>query len=286
MKEENLVKLSLEISKEVEKLIPISLKNCVSIDVLLEKNMLYSRSHMRDVFGATTGIGLTKYIARRTYTLIIEEIGKEKFNKLKQKEKVYNIHSFKYKCIKEFPCILDDVDTSKMQPHIDEKLLDSLMETQLEAKYINSMMNSVSKEITKGRYLIDVSKLNSKILIQDKDELIVDLDKSYFKKDNIVFNISAVVDLVLGNEGKSISLSSANVAISSISKLYREKYRSIASIYVCTNWCGTGWGIASFISRTSCAENRIESVELSGHDFIVFDEEKVWLNLDYYVDKN
>ena len=50
-------------------------------------------------------------------------------------------------------------------------------------------MIQLFKDITKKRELIDISKSSSRIVIQENDDIIVELDKSYFKKDNIIINL-------------------------------------------------------------------------------------------------
>ena len=50
-------------------------------------------------------------------------------------------------------------------------------------------MIQLFKDITKKRELIDISKSSSRIVIQENDDIIVDLDKSYYKKDNIIINL-------------------------------------------------------------------------------------------------
>lgn len=294
MKEQALVDLTSEIVQAVEEIIPLTLKSSSEPYKLLKEKILSSKSHMRNTFGTTTGIGLDKYIKRRTYTLIIEEIGKERFNNLKEKEKIYNIRSFKYKCKKEFGDSVENLDTSKMQPYMDKQLISLSLEKQLETKSINSMMNSVFKEITEGRELINISETSSKILIQDNDNIIVDLDKSYFKKNNTIFNISAREN-VMSDLDQNFNLlfngniylvqnynTDTNIAIGKLSKFFNGKLGLTSSISICTEWGGTGWGIANLISSTSYINNNISEIELSEHDFIIFDQGKVYLNTDFY----
>lgn len=284
MKEEALVNLTLEIVDIVEKIIQSNLRSSSETYGLLKDEIGSSEPHIRNTFGITTGIGLKKYITRRTYTLILEKIGQEKFNNLKEKEKIYNIDSFKYKCKQEFGDLIKNLETNKMQPYMNKQLISLSLKKQLETKSINSMMNSVFKEITEGRELIDISEISSKILIQDNDNIIVDIERSYFKKNNIIFKIDGSIDLILDNDKKSNSLYNANVAIRNLSKFYSEENRLISSIYLCTEWGGKSWGIKNLISSIHCIENNITEIELSDNDFIVFEEGKVYLNTDFYRD--
>lgn len=158
------------------------------------------------------------------------------------------------------------------------------------------MMNSAFKEIIEGRELVDISKYSNRILIKDRDSIIVDLDKTYFKKNNTVFNISARENLMIDSEKESPNIllngnmyfmpnchTNANIAIRNLSEFYSDGYGFDSSIYVCTEWRGADWGIANLISSISCIENNISNIQLSEHNFINFEEGKVWLNTDFYI---
>lgn len=156
IKEETLVQLTSEITDIIEEIL-LSKRLEQSIYSLLEERVWYSLSHIRDVFGTTTGIGLHTYIRRRSYTHIVNFIGKDKFHKLKQKETLYNIQRFKTKCIKEFPLLAKDFDINQMQKYLDKDDICYLIKKQQKTKSIDSMINGGFEDISEDKQIIDLT---------------------------------------------------------------------------------------------------------------------------------
>ncbi|MCC0634788.1 hypothetical protein [Clostridioides sp. ES-S-0001-02] len=297
MKEETLINLTSEITEAIEEI--IKQKSCYTkLDCLLEEKVHYSLSHIRDVFGITTGIGLNKYITRRIYTHILKSMDEEIFCNIKQKEKICNIPNFKIKCMNEFPFLCNDFNTKKMQQYINKEDISLLVKEQLKTKNINSMINSIFKEITEGREIINLTSLGSKILIQDNYNIIIDIEKSAFKVNDIIFNICATENVKSDNKDEFFSLlfskdvypmdsyfTDANIAITKLAQFYSKKCELNCSISIVTQWGGNNWGSANLISHIDGDNKSISNIELLDNTFLSFDKGKVFLDTNFYIDR-
>lgn len=108
MSPNSIINLACDIIDSLEEILSTSLLlTCEEIYAQLEYNLGYSLTHIRDIFKLTTNISLAKYITRRKYTIILLQITFKDFNKLTMHEKFFGIPKFKYKCLREFPRLVD-----------------------------------------------------------------------------------------------------------------------------------------------------------------------------------
>lgn len=101
---DTLFNLAFDVIASLEKILSVSsLLPDKEIYSLLEEDLSYSLTHIRDVFKLATNISLRKYITRRKYTNILLQMSFEDFDKLTMHATVFKIQKFKSKCLREFP---------------------------------------------------------------------------------------------------------------------------------------------------------------------------------------
>lgn len=129
---DTLFNLAFDVIASLEKILSVSsLLPDKEIYSLLEEDLGYSLTHIRDIFKLATNISLRKYITRRKYTNILLQMSFEDFDKLPMHTTVFKIQKFKSKCLREFPLLNNKYSPEYMQLPIDKIMLQYLLDTQI-----------------------------------------------------------------------------------------------------------------------------------------------------------
>ena len=192
MSPNTLFNLACDVVDSLERILSTSLSLTEEeIYAQLEDNLGYSLTHIRDIFKLATNICLAKYITRRKYTNILLRLPFKDFEELAMHAKVFGIHKFKTKCLREFPLLVDTYSSEHMQLPIDKSLLRDLLNVQIAKRGEAYLMKSLYKDIIKNRDLFEIKAGSGNTIIQTSQDILVDLEKTYFSFEDKVFNITA-----------------------------------------------------------------------------------------------
>lgn len=241
----------------------------------LEEQLGYSLSHMRDIFKLSTNMSLTKYIKRRKYTNILSKITAKDFKAFTMSKQVFGIQNFKSKCLHEFPLLNTSYSSQNMQPPIDKSLIQNLLDTQLEQKNEHYLMNSDYKEIVKNRIPYEIKSISENIIIQTSHEILIDLEKTYFKFEDIVFkifsrnttNTSTIIKTIYQFlEGNTTTTNNFPIALE-----YHNKYGRT--------------GVINLISSTQFTNSKLLTIKfVDDSPFLLFKHQEIVLNLAFLTD--
>lgn len=127
MSTQNLILFACDITDSIEAILPDHLfADSREICAELESTLSISLSHIRNVMPFATNISLCKYITRRKYTIILQQISFKEFDKIKMHAKYHGIEKLKYKCLKQFPLLKESYCLENMQPPLAQALISSL----------------------------------------------------------------------------------------------------------------------------------------------------------------
>lgn len=167
MLSETIYEETCNIIDAVEEILPKNLYTSnAAVTQRLEETLAYSLSHIRGVFSLTTEMGLSKYITRRRYSIILcKKFDEDRFCSLPLSKSVCNIRKFKEKCLIEFPLLTKEYSLKNMQPAIDKAVLHNQLEERICNADKKSFHHFLYKEITKDRSPITILDSQTKYLI-------------------------------------------------------------------------------------------------------------------------
>lgn len=263
----------------------------------LEETLAYSFTHMRDTFKLATNISLVKYITRRKYTTILQQMSSADFDKLTVHTKINGISKFKGKCLHEFPLIRDNFCLENMQQPIDKSILKTMIDNQLALKSIESVMKTLYKDIIDGRNQFEIIPNNKDIIVQTSKDTIIDLEKTYFTFEDKIFKITAELNIPQHDiEDPLLSIlfakptyqcynlkANANCVIHILHEFLMGNIIPSNGFSINIEWsCKNGWGTRNLISSISFDETKLKSVELNDIPFLHFNNDNVILNLSFF----
>lgn len=265
----------------------------------LEDNLGYSLTHIRDIFKLATNISLTKYIWRRKYTNILLQIPIKEFQKLTMYVEVFGIQKFKYKCLREFPSISEKYSSEHMHLPIDKSLLKDLLDVQINERGKSYLMKTLYKDIVKNRIPYDIKSNTKKITIQNSQDILIDLEKTYFTFKDIVFKITAthtigerkIEDHFLYKfleKQPYISYSidviaDANIIVRMLHQFLTGKTTATNGFSISLNWeYRHGWGNANLFSSISINDSKLQEVNFIDKPFLLFENQNVIIDLSFF----
>lgn len=298
MTPDTLINVACDVIDSIEKILSTSLTiTHTAIYAQLEEDLAYSLSHLRDIFKIATNISLAKYITRRKYTSILLQMSYDDFKNLTMHAPVHNIQKFKMKCLCEFPFINDAYTLEHMQPPIDKMLLRDVSNIQLEKRWESYQMKSKYKNIIKGRTQHEITEYTGKIIIQNSNGMLVDLDKTYFSYKDKVFKITAYINLMQGQVvdpflsmlfGQPMyssynALADANSVVHTLHKFITGNLITTNGFSLIIEWSHKhGCGSSSLISSMSFENDILTDINYVDNPFLLFDAHNVWINLSFF----
>jgi len=294
MSPDTLFNLACDVIDSLEKILSTSLSLTENeIYVQLEDNLGYSLSHIRDIFKLSTNISFAKYITRRKHTNILLRTPIKDFEKLTMHAKFFGIPKFKSKCLREFPLLSDTYSSEHMQLPIDKSLLRNLLDVQIAKKGESYIMKSLYKDIIKNRSPYEIKSSSEHIVIQTSQDILIDLEKTYFIFENKVFKITAsqtiiqreieepFLSMLLGQRVyASHSLDAdANTIVHILHQFLIGQATTNNGFSLRLEWGSEhGWGTANLISTLSFNDSELQDVKFVDKPFLLFDSQNVLLN--------
>lgn len=263
----------------------------------LEDNLGYSLSHIRDIFKLSTNISLAKYIRRRKYTNILLRIPIKDFEKLAMHAKFFGIPKFKSKCLKEFPLLVDTYSSEHMQLPIDKSLLRDLLNVQIAKRGESYLMRSLYKDIIKNRSPYEIKSSSEPIVINTSQNMLIDLEKTYFKFEDTVFKITASQTIIQREiEDTFLSMlldkrvyashslaADANTIVNILHQFLKGQTTTNTGFSLRLEWGSEhGWGTANLISTLSFDDAELQDVQFVENPFLLFDNQNVILDLSFF----
>ena len=295
---DTLFNLAFDVIASLEKILSVSsLLPDKEIYSLLEEDLGYSLTHIRDIFKLATNISLRKYITRRKYTNILLQMSFEDFDKLTMYATVFKIQKFKSKCLREFPLLNNKYSTEYMQLPIDKIMLQYLLDTQIAKKGEKYLMESLYKDIIKERSPFEIPENSENIIIQTSNGMLIDLEKKYFIFGDKVFKITATLDLMQRQIAEPFfSMPIGQPVYSSYSlpgntnSIVHALHKFITSNSITTNgfsiileWSNKhGWGSSNLITLMTFDDDELKDVHFVDNPFLIFDNQNVILNLSFF----
>ncbi len=297
MSPDTLFNLACDVIDSIEQTLSTSLSLTEDeIYAQLEDNLGYSLTHIRDVFRLSTNISLAKYITRRKYTNILLRIPINDFEKLTMHTKVFGIPKFKSKCLREFPLLVDTYSSLHMQLPIDKSLLRTLLDVQIAKRGEAYLMRSLYKDIIKNRSPYEIKSSSEHVVIQTSQDILIDLEKTYFIFEDTVFKITAsqtiiqreieepFLSMLLGQRiYASHSLDAdANTIVCILHQFLTGQATTNNGFSLRLEWGSEqGWGTANLISTLSFDDSELQDVKFVDKPFLLFDSQNVILNLSF-----
>lgn len=269
------------------------------IDDRLEDELYYSISYLRDTFSAVTGKSLKKYISRRIYTLILQNMSHKEFLNLLLTEKVGEINRFKIKCLKKFPDIEKKYCIENMQPKIDKNGLYELLSKRITEKGTKDLLKSLRREEFKNRFPIIISDQSEKVAIRTRTKMLIDLDKTYFIYKGYTFAITGnAANMLNGTKIKLMGVEfecamalPANTNII-LHMLHQMNNNCIVKTYATDldlqliHISDDYYRQCNLLGEVHHMEDRIYGMHFRDRNFLIFEENCVWLDvpfLDYII---
>lgn len=302
MLSETIYEETCNIIDAVEEILPKNLY--ISNEVVsqeIEEKLGYSRAHLRGVFSLATEMGLFKYITRRRYSIILcKRFDKDSFHSLPLSKSVCNIRKFKEKCLIEFPSLTKEYSIKNMQPAIDKVVLHDQLERRINNADQKSFQKYVYNEITKDRTPITIHDTQTKYIILGDKNSEANLDHYYFVYKDNFFKITASAypfpNARTDSENALNVLGQLFYYIPSIpvsaqrTLHYLHDYLTygyqipyVISLRI-ESYSEDGWLTANLISKLAVADDQITSIELTDHPFLIFEDEKAFLDLTFFED--
>lgn len=298
MSPDTLFNLACDVIDSLEQILSTSLSlTKEEIYAQLESNLGYSLTHIRDVFKLSTNMGLTKYITRRKYTNILLRIPIKDFENLTMHAKIFGIPKFKYRCLREFPLIVDTYAPKYMQLPIDKALLRDLLNTQIAQRGETYLMKSLYKDIIKNRTPYEIKSDSEKIIIQASQDILINLEKTYFTFEDKVFKITAsrtIAQREIEDPFYSMILckpvydsyslpADANEIVHTLHQFLTRNATPTNALSILLEWGSKhGWGTAKLVSSMSFNGSELQDVKLVDNPFLLFANQNVILNLSFF----
>lgn len=298
MSPDTLFNLACDVIDSIEQILSTSLSLTEDeIYAQLEDNLGYSLTHIRDIFKLSTNISLAKYITRRKYTNILLRIPLKDFEKVAMHAKIFGIPKFKSKCLREFPLLVDTYSSEHMQLPIDKSLLRNLLDVQIAKRGEVYLMRALYKDIFKNRSPYEIKSSSEHIVIQTSQDILIDLEKTYFTFEDKVFKITAsqtinqreieepFLSMLLGQRVyASHSLDAdANTIVRILHQFLTGQASTNNGFSLRLEWGSKqGWGTANLISTMSFDDSELQDVKFADKPFLLFDSQNAILNLPFF----
>lgn len=299
MSPDTLFHLACDVIDSLEQILSTSLSLTENeIYAQLESNLGYSLTHIRDIFKLCTNISLAKYIIRRKYTNILLQMSVNDFEKLTMHAKILGIPKFKSKCLREFPFLVEAYSSKHMQPPIDKSLLRNLLDLQIVQRGEAYLMRALYKDIIKNRAPYEIKSNSENIIIQTSQDILIDLEKTYFTFRDKVFKITASQTIVqrkieesclsrLLDQQVYVSYNldaDANTTVRTLHQFLTGTATTANVFSLFLEWgYKQGWGTANLISSMSYNDAELQDVKFVNNPFLLFDNQNVILNLSFLI---
>lgn len=251
----------------------------------LEKQLRYSTEHLRHAFKISTNMTLRRYIKRRIYTKILMEMTEEEFRAMPKNKAIFQIKNFKGKCLKEFPSVLECHCLENMQKKLDKTEMKKILEENVIEEQERYWEEKSYKDIIRGRAPYIIEEEFEKVVIQSKDEIIIDIDKTYFVYGDTVFKITANTKITEKREGigfysHPMDTIDSNVTIKFLNDFLMHKKATEKLFYAFLEWdnkrqCGG----RNLISCSTFYQGKLESITFMQPQLLCFRKGCVFLDI-------
>lgn len=297
MSPQNLFLFACNILDSIEAILPDHLlADNSEIYAELESTLNTSLSHIRDVMPFATNTSLCKYITRRRYTIILQQISSEDFRKMKMHAKKYGINKFKYKCLQEFPFLEKSYCLEYMQLPINQAEIQYCLNENIEKKGAAFIAKSLYDDIKENRSPFEIDDNCKSLVIQNFDNILIDLEKTYFIFKDFIFRIRARTKVCkndifpsirLGNDIYSVSNlaqnADANSIVQSLHQFLYQKTCVTDGFSLTLEWADKhSWASQALISSLSFRNNSLINVKFSSDPFLIFDSQSVIFDLSIF----
>lgn len=293
----NLILFACDITDAIEAILPDHLfADNEEIYAELESALNISLSHIRNVMPFATNISLCKYITRRKYTIILQRLSFNEFDKMKMHAKYHGIEKFKHKCLQEFPLLKESYSLENMQPPIDQAQIQHCLHKNVEKKGIAFITKSLYEDIKENRNPFKIDDDCQRLVIQNSDTILIDLEKTYFIFKNFIFKITAKTTVYKYDIFPGIRLgdnifhlcnyaqtANANLIIHSLNQFLCHKPCVTDEFCLDLVWSDQhSWSTHALISSLSIRDHSLTNVKFSNDPFLIFDAQNVIFDLSFF----